>query len=248
MERGSSYIRQREVVEAGGRFATSSTASSPNCMRTCRRHAQVPPGRWASRSSPPATDTQARAERAQIPVASRCRTAARHRAGRRYLGPAAFLGAHRTAGMGALDRQHVLIVVGFAELLRSVFEHYLVETKFLRAILVGRSRVEGLSGWRSSSRWTAPHISSTSPTSRPRGSRSPGGRIYNADGTFAGNFQPLLCHLTNARLDYTYFGLAPTNLAHFGVGYTDFWRRNNYVGMFFRKLIATSGMRSLGAG
>jgi hypothetical protein len=38
----------------------------------------------------------------------------------------------------------LLIVVGFAELARGLFGHYHVETKFLRTLIVGRDRVEGL--------------------------------------------------------------------------------------------------------
>jgi hypothetical protein len=142
---------------------------------------------------------------------------------------------------------NVLIVVGFAELLRSVFEHYLVETTFLRAILVGRSRVEGLWMEKLVEVDGSAYQFSIADIEAAGQSITYGGRIYQADGTFAGNFQPLLCHLTNARLDYTYFGLGSNNLAHFGVGYTDFWRRNNYVGMFFEtdtnKWYAVTGRR-----
>src|SRR5580700_2340609 len=141
----------------------------------------------------------------------------------------------------------LLIVVGFAELLRGLFERYLVETRFLRALIVGRGRVEGL--------WIEKltdadggalqfGISDIEPSGE---SITYGGRIYHADGSFAGNFQSQMCNLTNARLDYTYFGLGSNNLAHFGVGYTDFWRRNNYVGMFFEtdsnKWYSVSGRR-----
>jgi hypothetical protein len=42
-----------------------------------------------------------------------------------------------------------------------------------------------------------------------------------------------VCHLAGSRLDDTYFGLGANNLARFGVGYVDFWHRQNYVGMFF---------------
>jgi hypothetical protein len=127
----------------------------------------------------------------------------------------------------------VLIVVGFAELARSVFERYLVETKFLRVLIIGRDRVEGL--------WMEKLIEvegsdvqyAISDIAPSGASITYGGRIYHADGTFAGNFQPLLCTLKGSRLDYTYFGFGASNLARFGVGYDDFWHRNNYVGMFF---------------
>jgi hypothetical protein len=141
----------------------------------------------------------------------------------------------------SVTQQHVvllwlvdlLIVVGFAELVRGLFERYLVETKFLRVLLIGRDRVEGL--------WMEKLIEADGPGYQygisdiaPAGqSITYGGRIYHADGAFAGNFQPLLCHLTDSRLDYTYFGLGANNLARFGVGYVDFWHRQNYVGMFF---------------
>jgi hypothetical protein len=141
----------------------------------------------------------------------------------------------------SITQQHVvllwlvdlLIVVGFAELVRGVFERYLVETKILRAMLIGRDRVEGI--WMeklSEADGSAYQFSITD--IEPAGQAiTYGGRIYGADGTFAGNFQPLLCHLAGSRLDYTYFGLGANNLARFGVGYVDFWHRHNYVGMFF---------------
>jgi hypothetical protein len=126
-----------------------------------------------------------------------------------------------------------LIVVGFAELLRGVFEHYLVETKLLRLLLIGRDRVEGLWMEKLTEADGSSYQYSISDIAASGQSITYGGRIYQDDGTFAGNFQPLLCHLDNARLDYTYFGLGASNLAHFGVGYVDFWHRDNYVGMFF---------------
>jgi hypothetical protein len=127
----------------------------------------------------------------------------------------------------------VLIVVGFSELLRGVFEHYLVETKVLRLLLIGRDRVEGLWMEKLTEADGSSYQYSISDISASGLSIAYGGRIYQEDGAFAGNFQPLLCHLDNARLDYTYFGLGASNLAHFGVGYVDFWHRDNYVGMFF---------------
>ena len=126
-----------------------------------------------------------------------------------------------------------LIVVGFAELLRGVFEHYLVETKLLRLLLIGRDRVEGVWMEKLTEADGSVYQYAISDIAADGLSITYGGRIYHDDGTFAGNFQPLLCHLANARLDYTYFGLGASNLAHFGVGYVDFWHRRNYVGMFF---------------
>jgi hypothetical protein len=142
---------------------------------------------------------------------------------------------------GNLTQQHawllwlvdVLIVVGFSELLRGLFEHYLVETKFLRLLLIGRDRVGGLWMEKLTEADGSAYQYSISDIEADGLSITYGGRIYHEDGTFAGNFQPLLCHLANARLDYTYFGLGASNLAHFGVGYVDFWHRHNYVGMFF---------------
>jgi hypothetical protein len=127
----------------------------------------------------------------------------------------------------------LLIVVGFAELARSVFEHYLVETKFLRMLIIGRDRVEGL--WMEKLvEVDGSNVQFAISDIEPSGSAiTYGGRIYQADGTFAGNFQSMVCHLKGSRLDYTYFGLGSHNLARFGVGYDDFWHRNNYVGMFF---------------
>jgi hypothetical protein len=141
----------------------------------------------------------------------------------------------------SITQQHVvllwlvdlLIIVGFAELVRGVFERYLVETRFLRAILIGRDRVEGLWMEKLSEADGSAYQFAISDIAPAGQAITYGGRIYNADGTFAGNFQPLLCHLAGARLDYTYFGLGANNLARFGVGYVDFWHRQNYVGMFF---------------
>jgi hypothetical protein len=127
----------------------------------------------------------------------------------------------------------VLIVVGFSELLRGVFEHYLVETKFLRLMLIGRDRVEGLWMEKLTESVGSAHEYAISDIAADGLSITYAGRIYHEDGTFAGNFQPIVCHLVNARLDYTYFGLGTSNLARFGVGYVDFWHRHNYVGMFF---------------
>ncbi len=127
----------------------------------------------------------------------------------------------------------VLVVIGFSELLRGVFEHYLVETKFLRVALIGRDRVEGLWMEKLTEADGSAYQYAISDIAPAGLSITYGGRMYHEDGTFAGNFQPLLCTLANSRLDYTYFGLGATNLAHFGVGYVDFWHRDNYVGMFF---------------
>jgi hypothetical protein len=141
----------------------------------------------------------------------------------------------------SITQQHVvllwlvdlLIIVGFAELIRGVFERYLVETKTLRAILIGRDRVEGIWMERLSEVDGSAYQFSITDIEPDGQAITYGGRIYGADGTFAGNFQPLLCHLAGSRLDYTYFGLGANNLARFGVGYVDFWHRQNYVGMFF---------------
>jgi hypothetical protein len=140
-----------------------------------------------------------------------------------------------------ITQQHVvllwlvdlLIVVGFAELVRGVFERYLVETKFLRALLVGRDRVEGFWMEKLTEADGSAYQFAITDIAPAGQAITYGGRIYNADGSFAGNFQPLLCHLAGQRLDYTYFGLGANNLARFGVGYVDFWHRHNYVGMFF---------------
>jgi guanine deaminase len=125
-----------------------------------------------------------------------------------------------------------LIVVGFAELLRSVFERYFAETEWVRSILVGSSRVEGL--------WID-RVVAVEGGEPDYGiidiqaagySVTYGGRNYDASGRFTGNFVPLMCHLEGTRLDYTYFGIGRNNLSRFGVGYVNFWHRRNYVGMF----------------